>query len=143
MKSHILHVGLLLAATVLGPLAESLLLGQESKKTPPVQRKDTAGKKIDDRQRIVGTWHVAKMQSNGVDTPPQGFRVTFTEGGACILSMDEKLAAAKPAAEQWLPFRIKYVLVWPGEIEFPALPGGTKSGIGIYKFDGDDRLTIC
>jgi hypothetical protein len=154
MKTNILYVGLVLAAAALATLCPEAnpqvkkdnlpLKGTVQFKVPSIQQKEAAGKKIDDRQRIVGAWRFAKMQADGVDTPFQAFKVTFTGGGECILSMIEEFAADKPAAEQRLPFSIRYRLVWPGEIETPApLLGGMKGGFGIYKFEGDNRLIIC
>jgi hypothetical protein len=111
-----------LGVLCLGLTPPTSLSAQEPKlratlKVPP---KEAAGKKIDDRQCIVGAWRFAKWQANGVDLPSQAFRMTFTAGGERIMSMIEEFAAANPAAEQQLPLRFRYVLVWPGEIDLPA-----------------------
>jgi hypothetical protein len=127
MQTFILSVGLALAVVVPGPATESRLLAQGPKNLTKVQQPESARKKIDDRQRIVGDWRFAKMQANGVDIPFQAFQVTFSGGGECIMSMIEEFAAASPAAEQRLSFSFRYKLVWPGEIETPApLLGGMK-----------------
>src|SRR5207253_3896874 len=125
----ILYVALALAVAVLGPATESHLLAQGPKNVPPVQQKEAAGKKIDDRQRIVGTWRFVKWQANGVDIASPAFRLTFT-GSECVLSLVEEFVPYAPAAE-YLPFTFRYVLVWPGEIECPPVPGGVKGDIGI------------
>jgi len=97
------------------------LQAQAKQKVAPPQKTDA--------ERIVGTWKIAKGVANGKDLPADFtdfMRMTFTKNGKVNMS-----AAGEPKKDG------DYKLPSPGKIDL--LPGTH----GIYKFDGDDKLTLC
>ncbi len=86
-----------------------------------------------DKDRIVGTWRFAKAVANGQDLPVEFTtvaRMTFTKDGKLVMKV---LDQAKEGA---------YKLVGAGKIDMS--PNSDKDlGPAIFKFDGDDRLTVC
>jgi RNA polymerase sigma factor (sigma-70 family) len=86
-----------------------------------------------DKDRIVGTWRIAKGRADGNELPEEFTalaRMTFTKDGKLILTMINEDKEGK------------YALVGPGKLDL-ALDTVKELGLGIYKFDGNDRLTIC
>jgi uncharacterized protein (TIGR03067 family) len=86
-----------------------------------------------DKERIVGVWRIATMRGDGIESP-EGItkfgRATFTKDGEMILNIAGE--EPKPGA---------YKLGEKGEIDLRPVPGQLNPGI--YKFDGNDRLSIC
>ena len=86
-----------------------------------------------DKDRIVGTWRIAKGRVDGNEMPEEFTalaRMTFTKDGKLIFTMINEDKEGK------------YDLVGPGKLDL-AFDTGKEMGLGIYKFDGNDRLTIC
>jgi uncharacterized protein (TIGR03067 family)/prepilin-type processing-associated H-X9-DG protein len=86
-----------------------------------------------DKDRIVGTWRIAKGRADGKEMPEEFTalaRMTFTKEGKLIFTM---LTEDKEG---------KYDLVGPGKLDL-SFDTAKEMGLGIYKFDGNDRLTIC
>jgi RNA polymerase sigma factor (sigma-70 family) len=101
---------------------------------PQAQGKDRepAGKKTD-QERIVGTWRIASILSDGKPVEPEfsGLtRLTFTKDGKAIMNVAKQISEGT------------YKLVVAGKIDVSFNPR-EKPGPGIYKFDGDNRLTLC
>jgi RNA polymerase sigma factor (sigma-70 family) len=94
-------------------------------KEPAAQKKD--------QERIVGTWRVTKGRADGKDIP-EGLtalgRLAFSKDGKVTLTMLDEIKEGK------------YKLVGPGQIDM-TLNAGKEDGLGIYKFEGDNRLTLC
>jgi uncharacterized protein (TIGR03067 family) len=91
-----------------------------------------AAQKSDD-ERIVGTWRITKARSEGKDLPDE-----FLSGMRLILKTDGKLTVVVPDKNA----EGKYRLVGRGQIDVTAF-GGSDLTPGLYKFDGDDRLTLA
>jgi uncharacterized protein (TIGR03067 family) len=86
-----------------------------------------------DADRIVGTWRISKSLIDGKELPADvaaRARFTFTKDGKASMRTLDKGSEGK------------YKLVAPGKIDI-ALDAAKAAGLGIYKFDGDDRLTLC
>jgi RNA polymerase sigma factor (sigma-70 family) len=86
-----------------------------------------------DKERIVGTWRITKGRADGKEMPEEFTalaRMTFTKDGKLIFTM---LTEDKEG---------KYDLVGPGKLDL-SFDTAKEMGLGIYKFDGNDRLTIC
>jgi RNA polymerase sigma factor (sigma-70 family) len=126
------------AATVLGLVSYQALHGQPP---PPVfnqgqqenagQAKPGAAKP--DAERIVGIWRIAKGLADGRPMPADLTtlgRLEFTKDGKAILNTVQVLSEGT------------YKLVGPGKIDVTLRPN-EEPGLGIYKFDGDNRLTVC
>ncbi|HYV37741.1 MAG TPA: DUF1559 domain-containing protein [Gemmataceae bacterium] len=91
------------------------------------------GKKTDD-ERILGTWRLTKGQQSGEDLPPElvsAARFAFSKDGRLAIFL-----AGTEKKEKDGGFKI----VGPGQIDIGD-PG--KLSLGIYKFEGDDKLLIC
>lgn len=87
---------------------------------PPAQKSDA--------ERFVGTWRFVGYVSQGEKIPVEFYnvaRMTFTKEGKSFITV----AAEKPGESD-------YKIVGPGQIDL-------LNAVAIYKFDGDDRLTIC
>jgi RNA polymerase sigma factor (sigma-70 family) len=100
-----------------------------------VQEPKGKGKEAEkpDNERIVGVWRITTMREGGNESPEvitKFGRATFTKDGAMILNIAGE--EQKPGA---------YKLVEKGEIDLRPVPGQLNPGI--YKFDGNDRLSIC
>jgi RNA polymerase sigma factor (sigma-70 family) len=96
----------------------------------PPQPKPAAQPQKTDAERIVGTWRIVKGVTSGREMPADFVnyaRLTFTKDGRVNMSV-----GGEPNKKDG-----EYKLVGAGKIDL--LP----STHGIYKFDGDDRLTIC
>lgn len=97
------------------------------------QGKEPAGKKTD-KERIVGTWRFTSGRGNGEEIPEEFkmlARLKFTKDSQTIMTMLEEAKEGK------------YNLVGAGKIDLTFNIDETVTSLGIYKFDGDDRLTIC
>jgi RNA polymerase sigma factor (sigma-70 family) len=95
--------------------------------------KVAAGKKAD-KDRIVGVWRFTKGRADGKDLPEEFVvlaRLTFTKDGKAIMSVVEEGKEGK------------YKLVGPGIIDITLGVGSDQLAPAIYKFDGDNHLTIC
>jgi RNA polymerase sigma factor (sigma-70 family) len=104
--------------------------GQPPAAQPPA--KQTAAQKTDE-QRLVGTWRITKGRHNGQDSPPEFTmlaRLVFTKDGKMMLTFLEESKDSK------------YKLLGPGQIDITFGPN-TELSPGIYKFESDDRLTLC
>jgi RNA polymerase sigma factor (sigma-70 family) len=97
------------------------------------QGKDKAAGQKPDAERILGTWRVASGLHDGQEVPKEFVvlaRLKFTKDGAVEVTV---LDNSSPG---------KYKLVGPGKIDLSLNPREELQP-GIYKFDGNDRLTIC
>jgi uncharacterized protein (TIGR03067 family) len=91
-----------------------------------------AAQKSDD-ERIVGTWRITKAHSEGKDLPDEFIsllRLNLMPGGKLALKLPDKDAEGK------------YKLLGRGQIDIATF-GGNALTPGLYKFDGDDRLTLA
>jgi RNA polymerase sigma factor (sigma-70 family) len=94
-------------------------------KEPAAQKKD--------QERIIGTWRISKGCANGKDIPAEYTalgRLTFSKDGKITLSVVDDIKQGN------------YKLVGPGQVDF-TFDAGKEDGLAIYKFDGDNRLTLC
>lgn len=106
-------------------------VGVEPQQATPVQAK--AGK-LTDKERIVGVWRFVDGRVNGEGIPDELktlARLTFTKDNKTIMTMIEE---AKEGS---------YNLPGAGEIDLVFSKNDKDAAFGIFKFDGDDRLTIC
>jgi RNA polymerase sigma factor (sigma-70 family) len=97
------------------------------------QRKQGTSTKAD-KDRIVGIWRIAKGQADGEDMPEDFTtlaRLTFTKDSKMIMTM---VIDAKEG---------QYDLIGAGKIDLG--PGAMDKEVSpaIYKFDGNDSLTLC
>jgi RNA polymerase sigma factor (sigma-70 family) len=96
-----------------------------------LQAQAAAGDKAD-KDRIVGIWRFKSGTGGGKDLPPEFIalgRFTFTKDGKFIFNV---VVQAKEGT---------YKLGEPGQID---LAGGEKDkSLALYKFDGNDRLSLC
>jgi RNA polymerase sigma factor (sigma-70 family) len=136
-----LLLGILLCTlgTTLAVVSYQALAGQRS--DPLAQAAGAAGqgqvqgqaKQKSDAERFLGTWRITKGLAKGKELPRDFIalgRLTFTKDGKVTLSVVEE---GPPG---------NYKLIGPGKIDIALNPQG-ELGEGIYKFDGDDRLTLC
>jgi uncharacterized protein (TIGR03067 family)/prepilin-type processing-associated H-X9-DG protein len=97
------------------------------------QPKKKAGKKTD-KDRIVGVWRIKSGTANGQEMPAKEsalMRLTFSKDGTLAISVIEERKNGK------------YNLVGDGKIDLEG-PGEQQDNTeGIYKFDGNDLLTLC
>jgi RNA polymerase sigma factor (sigma-70 family) len=96
------------------------------------QAKVKAGDKAD-KDRIVGTWRITKGRVDGKEMPEEFTalaRMTFSKDGKLIFTI---ISEDKEG---------KYDLVGPGKLDL-SFDTSKEMGLGIYKFEGNDRLTIC
>jgi RNA polymerase sigma factor (sigma-70 family) len=87
-----------------------------------------------DKDRIVGAWVLTKAVSNGEALPAEIValgRFTFTKEGTMTLNLTQGENDGK------------YEIVEPGKINLGPGKGDKDIAQAIYKFDGDDKLTIC
>ncbi len=109
-------VGVLLAALGLALVGQHALQAQQ--KT--------------DKDSLVGTWKIVKAKAAGKDLPEEFTvlsRLTFSRDGKLIFTMLDKNMESKYA---WLK---------AGQLDLAL--GTVDPSPAIYKFDGDNRLTIC
>jgi RNA polymerase sigma factor (sigma-70 family) len=88
---------------------------------PPPQKTDA--------ERIVGTWRFTKARADGKDMPSEFLllaRLTFAKDGTMSMTVLDQGQSGK------------YTLGGAGKIDTTEPPG-----VGIFKFDGDDRLVLC
>lgn len=86
-----------------------------------------------DKKRLLGTWKITSGRVNGENLPVEAttlMRFEFGEGGKFTMHM---VVEAKQG---------KYEVVGEGKIDL-TLQNEKGNSLGIYKFDGDDRLTLC
>ena len=86
-----------------------------------------------DKERIVGTWRIAKGQADGkalIAEVTTFTRLTFTNDGEFINNLADEGDGGK------------YKLVGSGKIDV-SNKEGIDASPGIYQFDGDDRFTLC
>ncbi len=92
-----------------------------------------------DKERIVGIWRFDKGTVNGEDLPVElkvlG-RLQFTKEGELIMTVTAPPPVAGDANKGI------YDLVGPGKIDL-KMGMKEKDALAIYKFEGNDRLTIC
>jgi RNA polymerase sigma factor (sigma-70 family) len=87
-----------------------------------------------DKERIVGTWRIAKGTASGEAMPADLValgRLTFTKEGNMSMKLE---GGAKEG---------KYEVVGPGKIDLGPGKNDKEVAPAIYQFDGDDKLTIC
>src|SRR5205085_2919511 len=92
-----------------------------------------AGEKSD-QERIVGIWRLASGIGSGKDAPIEAAtlaRITFSKDRKLISSMVDQTGEGT------------YKLVGPGQIDVTFQLRDKEPSLAIYKFEGDDRLTIC
>lgn len=93
---------------------------------------EKAGGKQTDAERIVGTWIFVEGVANGKNLPAEflaAARMIFTkDGGMSMKILTEEKGGA-------------YKMVEPGKIDMDAF--GKKDAKGIYKFDGNDKVSLC
>src|SRR5262249_13107833 len=85
-----------------------------------------------DQQRILGTWRVTGGQINGQELPAEYkafVRMTFAKDGKMAMKILEE---GKEGT---------YKIPAAGSIDL--LVQDQQPGPGIYKFEGDDRFTLC
>jgi RNA polymerase sigma factor (sigma-70 family) len=85
-----------------------------------------------DAERIVGSWRIAKIQIKGREESEETFalhRMKFSKDGKVVMTVINEFARQGT-----------YKIVGPGQID---LDMDTRPGMGIYKFEGDDRLLLC
>jgi uncharacterized protein (TIGR03067 family) len=86
-----------------------------------------------DQERFAGTWRLNKGKANGQELPAEFttlLRLTFSKDGKAVMSLVEE-------SKEGL-----YKLPAGGQIDL-TLAGNKELSPGIYRFDGDDRLTVC
>jgi RNA polymerase sigma factor (sigma-70 family) len=86
-----------------------------------------------DKDRIVGVWRFTKGVADGKDMPAEFTalaRLKFTKDGKAIMTMVEQSQGGK------------YKLTGPGKIDLNLQQVDKALSPGIYKFDGDDGLTL-
>jgi RNA polymerase sigma factor (sigma-70 family) len=86
-----------------------------------------------DKERIVGTWKITRGRVEGKDLPEDItflMRLEFTKDGRVAMKMLEE---GKDGP---------YQLQGPGQIDI-TLGTDERANPGIYKFEGDDKLTLC
>jgi RNA polymerase sigma factor (sigma-70 family) len=91
-----------------------------------------AGKKTE-AERLLGTWRIASGRVDGKDLPVDFVavaRLTFAKDGKAVMALFDE------------PKEGTYKLAGAGQIDL-ALNGDKELSQGIYKFDGNDRLTLC
>jgi uncharacterized protein (TIGR03067 family) len=118
--------GLLLGALVLSGLG--VTLGWGSPGLPPGGQDKAAGE-LPDADRIVGIWKISKGIADGKEMPAEfakTARLTFNKDGKCVMNIANEDKT--------------YKLLAAGKID---LIGARKTELGIYKFDGNDSVTIC
>jgi RNA polymerase sigma factor (sigma-70 family) len=104
----------------------------ESAPVQPGQAAAPKQKPKADEDRIVGTWRFVKGEGNGEMLPAEFItlgRMTFTKDGKMTISLIEEVR------------RADYKFPKAGQIDLPI--DNEVPSLGIYKFDGDDRLTLC
>jgi uncharacterized protein (TIGR03067 family) len=109
--------------------AEAAALGAPSPGQDQAKQKSKS-----DAQRLLGIWRITKGVGDGKDLPAEFTtlaRLKFVKDGELKLTVAGQFSSDG-----------KYELVGPGKINI-ALRPGEDLGHGIYRFDGDDRLTIC
>jgi RNA polymerase sigma factor (sigma-70 family) len=87
-----------------------------------------------DPERILGSWRIAKARVHGREEPNETLalaRMTFSKDGKLAMTMATELAKEGT-----------YKIVGPGQIDL-QLDTDMRAGLGIYKFEGDDRLYCC
>ncbi len=92
-----------------------------------------AGAAKSDAQRIVGIWRVSNGVANGIDFPADQarlMRLDFSKDGIMAFSVVQEVK------------RGKYTLVEAGKIDL-ADEKNANQVQGIFKLDGDDRMTLC
>lgn len=100
---------------------------------PAAEGRAPAGERTD-QQRLAGTWRFAAGKADGRPFPAEFLalaRLTFTDNGTVTMTMVQEAKSGK------------YVLVGPGKIDLDVGAGGPDLSPGIYRFDGDNRLTLC
>src|SRR5439155_19098635 len=94
-----------------------------------------AGKKTD-QERLAGTWRLTEGRADGKPLPDDAkgvIRFTFTKDGKVAVNLG---VGAKDGS---------YRLPAAGQIDLSFIDDNNEEHLGhsIYKFQGDDRLTIC
>jgi RNA polymerase sigma factor (sigma-70 family) len=126
-------VAVLLAGA--GYLYAALKTGDAEQTVKPANPALVPQEKKSDAQRIVGTWRFVEMQGAKMNPDETKVlkalaRITFTKDGKVSMTIVED---AKEGT---------YKIVGPGKIDMVIAPS-MEQGLAIYKFDGDDKLTIC
>jgi RNA polymerase sigma factor (sigma-70 family) len=91
--------------------------------------------KKSDAQRFIGTWRFASALIDGQDLPEEFkvlARLTFTKDGKATMTI---LDEAKDGEGS-------YKIVDPGKVDIAVMATKEKTP-ALYKFDGDDKLTLC
>src|ERR1043166_8522464 len=93
-----------------------------------------AGKeKKSDADKIVGVWKIEKAVLGGKELPEEITKIVrfkFTKDGKASFGVAGKEEEGN------------YKITGPGKIEMTE-PHGKQPGPGIYKFEGDDRVSVC
>lgn len=113
------------SAPVLTVASEGQLPAQEKPKAVVAQKTDA--------ERFVGTWRITKSLLDGKEMPPEIgklARFTFSKDGKVSMQVLDNGSEGT------------YTLVGPGKIDV-AFDAAKPINVGIYKFDGDDRITLC
>jgi RNA polymerase sigma factor (sigma-70 family) len=109
-------------------------VGGTNLQTVGARAKESVGEKTD-KERIVGVWHILKLQGNGEDLLPVNLlplgRITFAKDGKFTMSVIDDLKKGN------------YSLVGSGKVDLDLAMGKSDVALGIYAFDGNDRLNIC
>jgi len=85
-----------------------------------------------DLGRLTGTWRIVKGRHRGQDLPADYcalVRWTFSSGGKLAISV----------ADEGLGCKFKL----PGQSKIDLFLGGDRPCQGIYRFDGENQITIC
>jgi RNA polymerase sigma factor (sigma-70 family) len=99
----------------------------------PVQTKVTTGGLKADQERILGTWRLTKLRVEGQDAPDEWrvlMRLTFTKAGKVIMTLADESQEGK------------YQFAGVGKLDL-SMGNNQELAPAVYKFDGDDQLTIC
>ena len=107
-------------------------------------------KKVTDTQKLQGTWVVIETRSDGeTRTVPEGVDARLTIEGDQFRLMfwsSSKLSNEASASLLFATFKLN-TATSPRNIDLttsnPKNPEANELCLGIYKFDGDNRLTIC
>jgi uncharacterized protein (TIGR03067 family)/prepilin-type processing-associated H-X9-DG protein len=122
----------LLAVTLLTGLGIGLGLSSQ----PGLQAADVQGKEAaqkTDEQRLVGTWRITKGREDGKDIAAELClltRLTFAKDGKWTMTLIDESK------------ELRFKFAAPGQIDVTLFSRGDFTP-GIYKFEGDNRLTLC
>jgi RNA polymerase sigma factor (sigma-70 family) len=115
---------------------DSTVQAASSRVSDIFQRRTVYVAQKSDAERIIGTWRVAKLRINGQDEPAESLTLA-----RMVFSGDAKFDLAVTLGQG---MGGTYKINAPGQLELTLVKeNNQQKNPGIYKFEGDDRLSCC